>query len=86
VSYENSFWAANGKLSGVHLTHQALSRIEEEDAFANNYRCRRTGRQRVWIGCARAQEDDLSLSRLGTNIWMYQESQREQQADRYWKD
>ena len=86
VSYENSFWAANGKPRGVHLTHQARARIEEEDSFANNNCCRRTRRKRVWIRCARAQEDDLSLSCLGTNNGVYQERQREQQADCYWKD
>ena len=86
VSYENSLWTANGKPGGVHLAHQARAGIEEEDTFANNYRCRRTGRQRVWIRCAGAQEDYLSLRCLGTNNGMYQERQREQQADCYWKD
>ena len=73
VRYENRLWTANGKLGGVHLTHQARAGIEEEDTFANYYGGRRTGRQWVWIRCARAQEDDLSLSCLGTNNGVYQE-------------
>ena len=64
---EDRFRATDGKIGGIYLTHKTCAGIEEEYAFAYRHgRCGARG-PRVWIRCAGAQKNDLSLRCLRAN-------------------